>query len=82
MASSSLGVSCKKPSKDVFRTQPYIQDGAFARAVNGFKYFCKVAQFQMFHWGLNVRPDVLIYINVPFINVSVFLVHSRMSVVV
>ena len=34
MASSSCGASCAKPSKDVFRTQPYIQDGAFMKIVN------------------------------------------------
>ena len=68
MASSPLGVSCTKTSKGVFKTQSYIQDGAFARIVNGFKYFPQKTPFQMFDWGLNVPlvlnvlPDVLIYI--------------------
>ena len=31
MAGSFRGLSYTKPSKGVFRTQPYIQDGAFAK---------------------------------------------------
>ena len=54
MASSSRGASCTKPSKGVFRTQLFIQDGAFAKIVNGFKYFRKKARFQMFDWALNM----------------------------
>ena len=41
MASSSHGAYCKKLSKRVFGTLSYIQYGAFAKNVNGFKYFCK-----------------------------------------
>ena len=39
MTSSSLGAFCTKPSKGVFRTQSYIQNGALARIVNGFHSF-------------------------------------------
>ena len=45
MASFSRGASCTKPSKDVFRTQTYIQDEAFAKIVYSFKYFRKNALF-------------------------------------
>ena len=31
MASSSRGAFCTKPSKEVFRTQSFIQNGAFAK---------------------------------------------------
>ena len=43
-AGSSRGASCTKPSKGVFRTQPYIQDVAFAEKVHGSKYFCEKAK--------------------------------------
>ena len=45
MACSLRGEWCTKPSKGVFRTQSYIQDGAFAKRVNGFEYFRKKAPF-------------------------------------
>ena len=38
MANSFRVASCTKPSKSVFRTQSYIQDGAFAEIVNCLKY--------------------------------------------
>ena len=34
LASSSRGVSRRKPSRDVFRIQSYIQDDAFTKIVN------------------------------------------------
>ena len=37
------GAFYTKPSNGVFRTLSYIQDGAFAKKVNSFKYFCKKA---------------------------------------
>ena len=49
MASSCRGASCTKPSKGVFRTHSYIQDGAFAKIVNDFRCLaakvCKNATF-------------------------------------
>ena len=45
MASSSRGASYTKSSKGVFRTQSYIQDGAFAKIVNSFKNFREKAPF-------------------------------------
>ena len=53
MTSSSQGESCTKPSKDVLRTQSYMQHEAFAKIVNGFQYLSKKAPFEMFDWGLN-----------------------------
>ena len=44
MASSFRGAFYKKYSKGVFGTQSYIQDGAFVKKVNGFKYFYKKAK--------------------------------------
>ena len=44
MASSFPGVFHTKCSKGVFGTQSYIQDGAFVKKVNGFKYFYKKAK--------------------------------------
>ena len=38
MASSSRGASCTKPSKGTFRTQSHIQNGTFARVVNGLVF--------------------------------------------
>ena len=37
MASFFRGTSCTKLSKDIFRTQSYIQDGPFVKIVGGFK---------------------------------------------
>ena len=45
MASSFREASCTKPSKDVFRTQSYIQDQTFAKTINGFEYFRKQIPF-------------------------------------
>ena len=44
MASSFCGASYTKRSKGVFGTQSYIQDWAFVKKVNGFKYFYKKAK--------------------------------------
>ena len=38
VVSSFFGASCTKSSKDVFRSQSYILDVAFAKIVHGFKY--------------------------------------------
>ena len=46
MASSSRGTSCAKPSEAVFRTQSYIQDEAFVKLVDAFKYFRKEVHFR------------------------------------
>ena len=45
MTSSFREASYTKPSNGVFRTLSYIQDGAFVKKVNGFKYFCKKARY-------------------------------------
>ena len=44
MASSFRGASYTKPFNGVLRTLSYIQDGAFAKKVNDFKYFCQKAR--------------------------------------
>ena len=54
MAKSCRVASGTKPSKGVFRTQLYIQDGAFIETVHGFMYFCKKVPFYMFDWGQNM----------------------------
>ena len=45
MASSFCGGCCTKPSKDVLRIQSYIQDGAFAKKVNGFNPYSPMMEF-------------------------------------
>ena len=44
MASSFRRAFYTKCSKGVFGSQSYIQDGAFVKNVNGFKYFYKKAK--------------------------------------
>ena len=44
MTSSLRGAFYTKCSKGVFGTWSYIQDGAFVKKVNGFKYFYKKAR--------------------------------------
>ena len=55
---------CTKHPKGVFRTQSQIQDGVFAKKVNGFKYFCKKAR--CFDWSLNMPSSSKVCENATF----------------
>ena len=44
MSSSFRGAFYTKCTKGVFGTQSYMQDGAFVKKFNGFKYFYKSAK--------------------------------------
>ena len=58
IASSFRGASCTKPCKDVFRTQSYIQDRAFAKIVNGFTFFRSIFDVWL---GPNCLNDFTLY---------------------